>query len=103
MSAKKMDVQSTVNDSTKNDQIDEISLKKGAVEFQRFWLRPLTGAGKKIPLRLRINKRFGGWRLKDELVNALGSHYFKTVIVIYCCPRRVWRSNHIKLGIINII
>ena len=57
---------------TMNDDVDEVALQKGAFEFQRFWLRPLTGQGKVVPLRLRINKRFGGWRLKDELVNALG-------------------------------
>lgn len=72
MSTKKKDTQNYSDEFIKDDDIDEILLQKGAVEYQRFWLRPLTGKGKIVPLRLRINKRFGGWRLKDELVNALG-------------------------------
>ncbi len=52
--------------------ITENDLKTGANIFQRFWLRPLSGNGRIIPLRLCINSRFGGWKLKDELVVALG-------------------------------
>ena len=59
--------------SNQNTQIiTEEMLKDGAFEFERFWLRPQSRAGKLVPLRLRINKRFGGWKLKDELVKALG-------------------------------
>lgn len=52
--------------------IDDEALKKGADEFQRFWLRPLSRVNKVIPVRLRINKSFSGWKLKDELIQALG-------------------------------
>ena len=58
--------------TTENIEISDVELKKGAYEFERFWLRPHSRAGQIVPLRLRINKRFGGWKLKDELVTALG-------------------------------
>lgn len=47
-------------------------LQDGAREFERFWLRPQSKAGRIVPLRIKINKKFGGWRLKDELIKALG-------------------------------
>ena len=65
------EIKETTQDYNENC-ITEEELKAGAFEFERFWLRPIGRAGKVIPVRLRINKRFDGWRLKDELVTAIG-------------------------------
>lgn len=54
------------------DGITEEILRDGANKFERFWLRPQRMAGKMIPIRLRINKKFGGWKVKDELIRAVG-------------------------------
>lgn len=53
-------------------EVTEDILRDGANEFERFWLRPQRLAGKMIPVRLRINKKFGGWKVKDELIKAIG-------------------------------
>ena len=50
----------------------EDDLKNGADKFERFWLRPQSIAGQLIPVRLRLNKKFSGWKVKDELISALG-------------------------------
>lgn len=52
--------------------IDADTLRKGANLFEKFWLRPQRLAGKLVPLRLRINKKFSGWKVKDELIRAVG-------------------------------
>lgn len=54
------------------DDIPDDELMDGAKIYERFCIRPLSQAGKIVPLRLRINKRLSGWKLKDELVNSLG-------------------------------
>lgn len=53
-------------------EITEEILHEGANKFERFWLRPQRMAGQIIPIRLRINKKFGGWKVKDELIRAVG-------------------------------
>ena len=58
-----------------NNKIAEEDLKKlkeGAATFERFWLRPKKANGTDVSVRLRINNRFGGWKLRDGLVEALG-------------------------------
>lgn len=47
-------------------------LREGAELFERFWLQPIRYANKEVKLRLRLNKKFGGWKVKDELVEGLG-------------------------------
>ena len=47
-------------------------LREGAELFERFWLQPARYANKEVKLRLRLNKKFGGWKVKDELVEELG-------------------------------
>lgn len=54
------------------DNVDEDQLKQGADKFEKFWLRPARYIGEVVPLRLRINSKWGGWRVKDELIQALG-------------------------------
>lgn len=53
-------------------EIDESSLHDGARQYERFWLRPQKLAGKLVPLRIRLNQEFSGWKVKDELIRALG-------------------------------
>lgn len=40
--------------------------------FEKFWLQPKKYCNKEAAVRLRLNKKLGGWRLKDELVRGLG-------------------------------
>lgn len=53
-------------------EVTEDILHEGANKFERFWLRPQRMAGQIVPIRLRINKKFGGWKVKDELIRAVG-------------------------------
>lgn len=52
--------------------VTEDVLRDGANQFERFWLRPQRLAGRIIPVRLRINNKFSGWKVKDELIRAVG-------------------------------
>lgn len=52
--------------------VNEDVLHEGANTFERFWLRPQRLAGRIIPVRLRINRKLGGWKVKDELIRAVG-------------------------------
>ena len=47
-------------------------LRQGAELFERFWLQPVRYMDQEVKLRLKINKKFGGWKVKDELVERLG-------------------------------
>ena len=61
------------NDADSFDEnITEEKLQKGAHKFEQFWLRPARYAGEIVPVRLRINSRWSGWKLKDELIRSLG-------------------------------
>ena len=51
--------------------LSEDALKKGGALFERFWLRPKKYANQKAELRLRINQRWNGWKVKDELIESL--------------------------------
>ena len=62
------------SESKKNISV-EVSLdnlRQGAILFEKFWLRPQKLAGKLVPVRVRINRKLGGWKVKDELVRSLG-------------------------------
>ncbi len=52
--------------------VNEDMLRAGANEFEKFWLRPQRLAGKLVPLRMRLNKKLNGWKVKAELIGALG-------------------------------
>lgn len=60
-------------------KITEQELKEGTKLFEGFWLRPKQYVNKTVPLRLRINKKWGGWKIKDELVNSLGLEVGDTI------------------------
>lgn len=50
---------------------DEMELKKGGKLFEQFWLRPKKYNGQKANIRLRVNTKWGGWKLKDEIIQSL--------------------------------
>lgn len=54
------------------ENISEHTLVDGAKKFEHFWLRPAKYAGEIVPVRLRINRKWGGWKVKDELISSLG-------------------------------
>ena len=51
--------------------INDGELEKGAKEFEVFCLRPKKMAGQEAILRMIITQKWGGWRLKDELVMSM--------------------------------
>ena len=59
--------------------ISEKELQEGGKLFEMFWLRPNKYAEKTVPLRLRINKKWGGWKVKDELINSIGLEVGDTI------------------------
>lgn len=48
------------------------AMQDGARAFELFWLRPKKYEGREALVRLRLNGKLGGWKLKDELVRSLG-------------------------------
>ena len=62
----------SASDAVLKTDVAEDALRDGANKFERFWLRPQRLAGRIVPVRLRINKKFGGWKVKDELIRAVG-------------------------------
>lgn len=59
--------------------VTEEDLKRGGDLFEKFWLRPKNYTDQRVAIRLRINKKWGGWKLRDELVNALGLEVGDTI------------------------
>ena len=59
--------------------LHEDDLKKGGKAFEVFWLRPKKMANEEAVVRIKINKRWGGWKLKDELVRSLGLEVGDTI------------------------
>ena len=51
---------------------DKTDYEAGAKEFEFFWLRPKKMAGHEAVLRMKINKKWSGWKLKDELIDSIG-------------------------------
>lgn len=59
--------------------VTEEHLRIGSDKFQRFWLRPISLVGEVVPLRLRINTKWSGWKVKDELIRSLGLEVGNTI------------------------
>lgn len=59
--------------------IGEKELEEGGKLFEFFWLRPKRYVNQTVMMRLRINKKWGGWKLKDELVSSLGLEIGDTI------------------------
>lgn len=68
-------METTVNTHPFSDD----DLERGAKAFEIFWLRPKKMAGTEIILRMRIMQKWGGWRLKDELVLSMGLEIGDTI------------------------
>lgn len=62
-----------------NKNISEEDLKEGGELFEMFWLRPSRHAGKRVAIRLRINKKWGGWKVKDEIITSIGLEVGDTI------------------------
>lgn len=59
--------------------VSKDELQKGGELFELFWLRPKLYKDQIVTIRLRINKKWGGWKLKDELVELLGLEVGDTI------------------------
>lgn len=59
--------------------ITEKELIDGARSFEHFWLRPKKMAGETAVLRMKITTKWGGWKLKDELVASMGLEVGDTI------------------------
>lgn len=68
-----------VNVQKLDENVTDEMLRKGAEKFELFWLRPSRFMGEIVPLRLRINKKYGGWKVKDELIRAVGQEVGDTI------------------------
>lgn len=62
-----------------DEEVNEEMLAEGAKKFELFWLRPRKYAGEVVPIRLRINKKWGGWKVKDELIKSIGGEVGDTI------------------------
>lgn len=51
---------------------DKAILDQNAKKFEVFWLRPKKMNGSEAVLRMQLVKKWGGWKLKDELVRSIG-------------------------------
>lgn len=68
-----------VNVQKLDENVTDEMLRKGAEKFELFWLRPSRFMGEIVPLRLRINTKYGGWKVKDELIRAVGQEVGDTI------------------------
>ncbi|MDO4617464.1 MAG: hypothetical protein Q4B03_08410 [Lachnospiraceae bacterium] len=58
----------------------EETLMENAKKFEMAWLRPKTiGDGKELTLRMRVNKKWTGWKLKDAVVESVGLEVGDTI------------------------
>lgn len=68
-----------MGNTIKRSVVEDIELEKGAKDFEFFWLRPKKMNSHEAVVRMKINKKWGGWKLKDELVNSLGLEVGDTI------------------------
>lgn len=59
--------------------VNEEILRNGADFFELFWLRPKRYMNMEVAMRLRINNKWGGWKIKDELIQSLGLEVGDTI------------------------
>lgn len=75
----------------KKNTTTENKLKEGAKVFEMVWLRPkkIEKDGIEVDLRMKINKKWGGWKLKDEVIESVGLEVGDTInteVSILCGP-----------------
>lgn len=68
-----------MNSNPNEHVVNEEDLERGGKDFEVFWLRPKKMAGKEALVRMEINKRWSGWKLKDGLVKSLGLEIGDTI------------------------
>lgn len=61
-----------MKDSYEKGSVTKGQLEQGGKDFEVFWLRPKKMANKEAILRMRINKGWSGWKLKDGLIRSVG-------------------------------
>lgn len=54
-----------------NNIVTEEDFRKGAQLFARFWLRPQKYATQSAKMRIKVNTKWMGWKIKEELIEAL--------------------------------
>lgn len=59
--------------------VSDNELSTGAKAFEVFWLRPKKMTDKEYVLRMKLNRGWNGWKLKDELVRSLGLEIGDTI------------------------
>lgn len=57
----------------------DADLERGGKDFEVFWLRPIKMANNEATIRMQINTHWGGWKLKEGLVNSLGLQVGDTI------------------------
>lgn len=62
-----------------SETVSEDMLREGALKFEKFWLLPKRYADQTVPLRMKINKRWGGWKVKGELIEGVGLEVGDTI------------------------
>lgn len=80
-----------MSSEVKKNVIAESELKEGAKVFEMAWLRPkkIENSNIEVTLRMKINKKWGGWKLKDEVVKSVGLEVGDTInteVSILCGP-----------------
>jgi len=63
----------------KQNIIEESILRDGGKMFELFWLRPKRYMDKSATMRLRINKKWSGWKMRDELITSIGLEVGDTI------------------------
>lgn len=58
--------------STIETMPSEEDLKKGALSFEKFFLRPARYSDEEADVRIQLAEKLGGWRIKDQLVLSTG-------------------------------
>ncbi len=67
------------NTAEKFDEAYEKVLREGGNLFEKFYLRPKKYNDRIVNLRMRVNKKWSGWQIKDEVVKSLGLEVGDTI------------------------
>lgn len=68
-----------MNKMSNEYSVTNSDLVKGGKDFEVFWLRPKKMANTEAILKMRVNQPWGGWKLKDGLVESLGLEVGDTI------------------------
>lgn len=68
-----------MNKMSNEYSVTNSDLEKGGKDFEVFWLRPKKMTNAEAILRMQVNQPWGGWKLKDGLVESLGLEVGDTI------------------------